>query len=314
MYQTNPPRPPQETLPTMYDLPSEDPEEPGLPDEFHLVQPRLLDETCRPPNYAPDAIFTASDLNLYYDSRHTLWYKRPDWFLVLGVARAHQQEEMRLSYLIWQEGVPPFLVIELLSPGTESEDLGKNLREVNQPPTKWQVYEQVLRVPYYVVFDRYVNRLQVFQLVATRYQEVALSEQRFWFEEIELGLGVWQGRYQNADGLWLRWYDAEGNWIPTAEERSQQERQRAEQERQRAEQERQRAEQEQQRAEQERQRAEEEQQRAEQEQQRAEQERQRAEQERQRAEQAEVLLKQERQRAEILATRLRELGLDPDQL
>ena len=33
--QTMPPRPAKETLPTMYDLPSEFPEEPGLPDEFH---------------------------------------------------------------------------------------------------------------------------------------------------------------------------------------------------------------------------------------------------------------------------------------
>ncbi len=33
--------PPQQTLPTMYDLPSEDPEETGLPDEFHLLQPEL---------------------------------------------------------------------------------------------------------------------------------------------------------------------------------------------------------------------------------------------------------------------------------
>jgi hypothetical protein len=41
--QTDPPRPPKETLPTMYDLPSEDPEEPVLPDEFHSLQPRLLD-------------------------------------------------------------------------------------------------------------------------------------------------------------------------------------------------------------------------------------------------------------------------------
>lgn len=29
----------KEPLPTMYDLPSEDPEEPGLPDEFHYYQP-----------------------------------------------------------------------------------------------------------------------------------------------------------------------------------------------------------------------------------------------------------------------------------
>ena len=40
--QTDPPRSPRETLPTMYDLPSEDPQEPGLPDEFHYYQPPTL--------------------------------------------------------------------------------------------------------------------------------------------------------------------------------------------------------------------------------------------------------------------------------
>ncbi|MBD2270272.1 hypothetical protein H6F62_16315 [Anabaena sp. FACHB-1391] len=38
MYQTDPPPSPQEVLPTMYDLKSEDPEEKGLPDQFHLLQ------------------------------------------------------------------------------------------------------------------------------------------------------------------------------------------------------------------------------------------------------------------------------------
>jgi Uma2 family endonuclease len=53
---------------------------------------------------------------------------------------------------------------------------------------------------------------------------------------------------------------------------------------------------------------------AEQERQQAEQERQRAEQERQRAEQEHQRAEQERQRAETLAAKLRELGVDPDQL
>src|SRR6476661_10907479 len=78
--QTDPPRSPKETLPTMYDLPSENPEEPGLPDEFHELQPQLLRLTFRPPGYPASEIFTASDLNLYYDVRHSQWYKRPDWF------------------------------------------------------------------------------------------------------------------------------------------------------------------------------------------------------------------------------------------
>jgi Uma2 family endonuclease len=38
-----PPR--AEDLPTMYELPSEDPEEPGLPDDFHYYQLQLLRET-----------------------------------------------------------------------------------------------------------------------------------------------------------------------------------------------------------------------------------------------------------------------------
>ncbi|MEH1951378.1 MAG: Uma2 family endonuclease [Nostoc sp.] len=278
MYQTDPPRPPQETMPTMYDLPSELVGESGLPDEFHRIQADLLSETCQPLAYPSEEILLASDLNLYYDPRHPLWYKRPDWYMVLGLPSAGQQQDLRLSYVIWQEGIDPFLVVELLSPGTEQEDLGKTLREVNRPPTKWEVYEQILRVPYYVIYDRYENHLRAFQLMGTRYEAIPLPENRFFLAELELGLGLWQGSYQQTTGLWLRWYNSAG-WVPTRREQAEQERQRAEQERQRAEQERQRA----------------------------EQERQRAEQEHQRAE-------QERQRADRLAEYLRSQGIDPENL
>jgi Uma2 family endonuclease len=234
MYQTNPPHNPKEILPTMYDLPSEDPEELGLPDEFHEFQPQLLRETCQVPNYFPKSLFIATDLNLYYDPRHPLWHKRPDWFLVLGVTPAEKQSDLRLSYVVWQEGVNPFLVIELLSPGTEAEDLGQTLREIDQPPTKWQVYEQVLRIPYYIVFDRYENQLRGFCLVGAHYEELEIYGGKLWFEEIELGIGVWQGSYQGIEGLWLRWYNESGKWIAIADERMAQEIQRTEQERQRA--------------------------------------------------------------------------------
>jgi Uma2 family endonuclease len=103
MYQTEPPVPAKETLPTMYDLPSEYVDDAGLPDEFHLLQPRLLTDTFSPPNYPSDQVFVASDLNLYYDTRNPLWYKRPDWFAVVGVSRLYEQRELRLSYVMWQE-------------------------------------------------------------------------------------------------------------------------------------------------------------------------------------------------------------------
>lgn len=236
MLQTDPPRPPKEVLPTMYDLLSEDPEEPGLPDEFHLLQPRLLGDTFRPPNYPADETFVASDLNLYYDPRHPNWYKRPDWFAVVGVSRLYEQRDLRLSYVVWQEGVNPFVGVELLSPGTEKEDLGQTLREVNQPPTKWEVYEQVLRIPYYILFDRYCDQLRAFVHTADHYAEVNLEEPRIWMPGLQLGMGLWQGTYYGIERQWLRWYDVAGDWIPTPTDG---ERQRADQERQRADQERQ---------------------------------------------------------------------------
>ncbi|NET70105.1 MAG: hypothetical protein F6K62_03395 [Sphaerospermopsis sp. SIO1G2] len=248
MYQNNPPLPPTENMPTMYDLPSELIGESGLPDEFHCIQADLLSETCQPINYSSEEILLASDLNLYYDPRHPSWYKRPDWYMVLGVINSNQQKNLRLSYVVWQEGIAPFLVVELLSPGTEPEDLGRTLREVNKPPTKWQVYEQILRIPYYVVYDRYENNFRGFKLNGTRYESINLSENRFWLEEIEMGLGLWQGSYQNTEGLWLRWYNADG-WLPTLTERAEFERKKAESERQRAEFERKKAESERQRAE-----------------------------------------------------------------
>ena len=163
MYQTDPPLPPKENLPTMYDLPSEEVGDPGGQDEFHILQPELLRLTFRPPNYKEENVFVASDFNLYYDVRHTGWYKRPDWFAVLGVSRLYEERDLRLSYVTWQEQVNPLLVVELLSPGTEREDLGQTPltstlvggNEGGQPPNKWTVYEQILRIPYYFVFNRY---------------------------------------------------------------------------------------------------------------------------------------------------------------
>jgi len=215
MYQTDPPLSPKEVLPTMYDLPSEYPEDSGLPDEFHILQPRLLGDTFSPPKYPADQVLVATDLNIYYDLHHPLWYKRPDWFAVVGVSRLYEQRDLRLSYVIWQEGVAPLVMVELLSPGTEKEDLGQTLREVNQPPTKWEVYERILRVPYYIVFDRHTDKLQAFQLVADSYYEIDVSTSRVWMPGIKLGLGLWQGVYEGIDRLWLRWYDQKGNWIST---------------------------------------------------------------------------------------------------
>lgn len=217
--QADPPLPPQTSLPTMYDLPSEQHGEPGLPDEFHYLQPQLLSETFRLTDYAADQIFTAGDLNLYYDVRHPLWYKRPDWFAVLGVPRLYNGTDLRLSYVLWQEGVSPAIAIELISPGTEAEDLGQSTAEPDQPPTKWQVYQDILRIPYYLVFNRYTDELRAFTLVSGRYEVMAVEGKQVWLPTLNLGVGVWSGDYREVTRSWLRWYDADGHWLQTKAER-----------------------------------------------------------------------------------------------
>ena len=85
-----------------------------------------------------------------------------------------------------------------------------------------------------------------------------------WFPDVGLGLGIWQGRYEDHENFWLRWVDVDGTPIPTGRERAESQLKLVETERQRADSERQRAETERQRAETERQRAETERQRADQ--------------------------------------------------
>jgi Uma2 family endonuclease len=218
--QTDPPLSPRQTLPTMYDLPSEDPEDSGLPDEFHIWQPQMLLLTFKPPNWDANRIFSATDLYVYYDSSHIRWYKRPDWFGVVDVPRFYEERDLRLSYVCWQEEANPFVAVELLSPGTENEDLGRTTRQPGKPPTKWQVYEQILRIPYYFIFSRYTSELQAFHLVGGHYEPAPLTDGRLGIPELELSFGLWQGSYQGLDRLWVRWMTENGELIPLPEERA----------------------------------------------------------------------------------------------
>jgi Uma2 family endonuclease len=247
--QDDPPRSPKDILPTMYDLPSEDPEEPGLPDKFHDLQPQLLSRTLSLSGYSRENCFTASDLNLYYTVRHPLWHKRPDWFLVVDVPRLYEQRDLRRSYVLWQEGTPPTVVVEFLSPGTEAEDLGRFYDKTAEcsegkstqpaasivsngdladdrkakPPGKFKVYETRLRVPHYFVYSRYTQRLRYFKLEGGQYQEQPLNPETplAWLPELEIGLGVWQGEFEGVTAAWLRWCDRAGNWLLTDTEQAQ---------------------------------------------------------------------------------------------
>jgi Uma2 family endonuclease len=236
--------PPIAVLPTMYDLPSEDPTEPGLPDEFHDLQPQLLSRTLYLNRYLPEHIFTASDLNLYYDPAHPNWYKRPDWFLVVGVSRLYQGKSARSSYVLWDEQVPPLVVIEFLSPGTEAEDLGRfhpnpPQPEAGKPPCKFEVYEKIVKVAHYIVYDEGNRRLRYFRLIEGSYEEQAIAptNPRLWIPELEIGLGIWEEEFALLPQAWLRWCDRQGVFFPTdteAERRAKEKERRAKEKERRA--------------------------------------------------------------------------------
>ena len=73
------------------------------------------------------------------------------------------------------EEVPEENAEEVPEENAEKEDLGQTLRKINQPPNKWTVYEQILRIPYYFVFDRYTDTFQAFGLMMNRYQPLTLE-------------------------------------------------------------------------------------------------------------------------------------------
>jgi Uma2 family endonuclease len=250
-------------------------------------QQRLLVETLYASKPLPPPFIAAANVGLFYATKTE--GIAPDMFLSLAVQMPDSWvEKQNRSYLFWEFGKAPEVAIEIVSNRRGSELGSKKLDYAR------------MGIAYYVVFDALQQiqepeqmdgqLLRTYALTAGRYVELAAP---FLLETVGLGLTLWEGDYEEAAGLWLRWTDLNGRLIPTGAERADQAEARAE------------------RAEIERQQAEIERQQAEIERQQAEIERQQAEIERQ---QAKTELQQAEAKAQALADRLRALGIDPDQL
>lgn len=213
-----------------------------LPDDYilpddpvdNINQPLLaaaLTESLELANYLPDKALTATNYGICAKINGNLVVKAPDWLYVPEITV--ERHEIIRSYTPQLQGSTPTLVLEFLSDSNGGEYSVKQ----TYPPGKYYFYEKILQVPNYGIFNPQTGELELYILKENQtYQLETLSyASRYWIREMSLYLGVWEGKKENREGFWLRWWDDQGNLLLWGSEMVTQERQRAEQEYQRAE-------------------------------------------------------------------------------
>jgi hypothetical protein len=222
---------------------------PLLPEDFELpdnsmgdeIQPLLAAALRQPltafPELMQDALIV-SNLALCagvglppFTDENRIVCKWPDWMYVKPV-NPQDASRIRRSYTPHAEGSVPQIAIEFLAETYGDEFSCESVERVG----KWFFYEQVIKVPTYVVFQESTARLDVYALRSDSYKWLKADENgRYWIPGLDLFLGMWEGTHEGRTGRWLRWWNAEGELLLWSEERLELERQRADREHLRAE-------------------------------------------------------------------------------
>ena len=191
-----------------------------LPDDFILpddpvesnLQPLLaaaLREALELAGLILEASLMATNFGICATVDDKTVVKAPDWVYIPTVEPL-KDGVIRRSYTPNAEGDRPLMVMEFISE-TEGGEYSVN---PHYPYGKWYFYEQILKVPVYVIFQPKTASLDVYRLTDGRYQPLPLgADGRFWLEEMGLFLGVWQGKKAEMTTNWLRWWDQDGNLL-----------------------------------------------------------------------------------------------------
>ena len=131
----------------------------------------------------------------------------PDVTVCQGLRLGDLVEKCNNSYFLWEHGIRPDVVIEIVADARGGELAHKRERC------------QLIGATYYVVWDPFRilgdQRLHAFALHATGYQVTGPA-----FPSIGLGVSEWHGLVEGAEERWLRWSNLDGRLIPTAAERA----------------------------------------------------------------------------------------------
>jgi Uma2 family endonuclease len=174
-------------------------DEPPMETELHLRQLMLLIQSLELLWKDRQDFYAFGNLTIYYspNQRKSEYFRGPDFFVVLGVAR-----KPRKSWVVWEEeGKYPHVIIEILSDSTAETDRG----------LKKEIYQETFRTPNYFWFDPNSLEFKGFQLMVGKYEEIAANEQGWlWSQQLELFLGIHDSQ--------LRFFTPEGKLVPTPEE------------------------------------------------------------------------------------------------
>jgi Uma2 family endonuclease len=200
-------------LPTAEELPCSD--ETPVDNQLQNDIPNLLLSLLAYLWAERDDWYFGVDMGVYYNPDQPAIV--PDGFLAVGV-KHDTGERGRLSYVLWEEAyILPILSLEVIS-----EKYNGEYEE------KFSDY-QTLGILYYAIYNpfsgrrgRFKNRqrLEVYKLVAGKYELLPQENNRVWLPEIGLALGYEYGEHIAWVREWLYWYDGLGNRYLTATERA----------------------------------------------------------------------------------------------
>jgi len=190
--------------PTEDELPYDD----GMPMETqrHALQLQLLIDPLRLYWEDRQDAYVGGNMFIYFslEQVRNQDFRGPDFFAVLDVSKRE-----RKSWVVWEEGKGPDVVIELLSESTAAQDKGE----------KKEIYQNLLRVPEYFWFDPFSGEWAGFSLRCGEYEAIAEDSQgRLISRVLRLALVRWEGVYQEIEARWLRWATLTGVLLPTPQE------------------------------------------------------------------------------------------------
>ena len=146
-------------------------------------------------------VYVSGNLLIYYEEGNPRKSISPDVFVVFGVAK-----KRRNTYLTWEEGRTPDFVLEVASPNTFRNDMGR----------KKDLYASVLGVKEYYIYDplaEIVPSFIGFRLIDGKYQEIDSVNDRLSSVVLGLELGERDGE--------LRLYNPNtSQWLQTPPERA----------------------------------------------------------------------------------------------